>query len=598
MKILKCYVENFGILHEYEYCPAEGLSVVYAKNGSGKSTFAAFIRAMFYGMTADRTRKSLENAERRRYKPWQGGVWGGYICFSVKDKSYRLERTFGEKEREDTFRLTDLKTGLASNDYSENIGFELFGIDKEAYTATAFVNWKYMQVQVNESMTIQLEDMANDSGIENLENAVALLDSEYKQYVKTGNRGEIAELEKEISALSMKEWKLKAELKDKKSELENVFLKETKGKEADKDSLSLTETEKKRLHELDDYFAAGVPDMQELEDKLRDEEEKLSALYRSNEEKTDMGNGNTELSFSSLFVVFSISEAVIFIMAAAMAVVAAVKAFPGSKGYIYVISAAVLLLLAGASGAAAFKSCRRRNTGGEGYTDSQSYAEEKFSIEEQRRKVEAAGLAVRNAREYKYLWEKEDSYEAAKKQLRELKGRHFEKTLKEETDKINAQLEETNKRLNEAKQEKERLKHRAELLFKTKEYLLQARAGYTVKLIDGISDKFYGYLQAFDSELAGKVRLNADYGIELLENGIYRSIDYYSSGIKDIIWFCERMAFTQKICTYEKPLIVLDDTFVSMDNEMQSKAFALLDGLTKDFQVIYLSCHAKEMYNN
>ena len=60
MKIQECYVENFGGLSGYHFCPEEPLEYLCAPNGSGKTTFAAFVCAMFYGLGSARTRKNLE----------------------------------------------------------------------------------------------------------------------------------------------------------------------------------------------------------------------------------------------------------------------------------------------------------------------------------------------------------------------------------------------------------------------------------------------------------------------------------------------------------------------------------------------------------
>lgn len=46
MKIQECYVENFGGLSGYHFCPEEPLEYLCAPNGSGKTTFAAFVCAM------------------------------------------------------------------------------------------------------------------------------------------------------------------------------------------------------------------------------------------------------------------------------------------------------------------------------------------------------------------------------------------------------------------------------------------------------------------------------------------------------------------------------------------------------------------------
>ena len=50
MKLVSCYIENFGGLHRFSYDFKDGLNVISEDNGWGKSTLAAFLKAMFYGL--------------------------------------------------------------------------------------------------------------------------------------------------------------------------------------------------------------------------------------------------------------------------------------------------------------------------------------------------------------------------------------------------------------------------------------------------------------------------------------------------------------------------------------------------------------------
>ncbi len=63
--------------------------------------------------------------EKKRYKPWNGGVYGGNITFMADNKCYTIYRTFENKDKDDTFRLIDYRTRLKSDDYSSNAGYEL-----------------------------------------------------------------------------------------------------------------------------------------------------------------------------------------------------------------------------------------------------------------------------------------------------------------------------------------------------------------------------------------------------------------------------------------------------------------------------------------
>ena len=140
-------------------------------------------------------------------------------------------------------------------------------------------------------------------------------------------------------------------------------------------------------------------------------------------------------------------------------------------------------------------------------------------------------------------------------------------------------------------QRKKQIEHRMEVLEKSMQYLTEAKQAYISHMAKDLSAPFYSYLSAFDEELGRKVQLNDIYEIGIVDHGILRQMDYYSSGIKDVIWFCERMAFIQRLSVKEKPVIVLDDIFLALDNQMQKKAFNMIGRISQDFQIIYLSCH-------
>ncbi|MBE5867171.1 MAG: hypothetical protein E7292_13460, partial [Lachnospiraceae bacterium] len=114
MKLLRCHIDNFGKLTDYTVDFTENPQVFYEPNGWGKSTLAAFIKVMFYGFANESKRGATLEKERVRYKPWQGGVYGGEIMFEAGGKTYLMNRTFGSKEAEDTFVLYDGVTNLPS----------------------------------------------------------------------------------------------------------------------------------------------------------------------------------------------------------------------------------------------------------------------------------------------------------------------------------------------------------------------------------------------------------------------------------------------------------------------------------------------------
>ena len=64
MKLLKCHIENFGKLSNYDYSFEDGLNTIKEENGFGKTTFASFIKAMFYGMEAKKKYKNINRQKK------------------------------------------------------------------------------------------------------------------------------------------------------------------------------------------------------------------------------------------------------------------------------------------------------------------------------------------------------------------------------------------------------------------------------------------------------------------------------------------------------------------------------------------------------
>ena len=139
MHILSLHVDGFGRLSDFKYPLSEGLNVLDAENGFGKTTLASFIKAMLYGLQSQNSRGKVENNDRVHYAPWQGGPFGGSLDIETAKGRFRIIRSFGQKSSLDKFSLIDLDSGLESNEYSENIGVELFGLDASSYEKSTYV---------------------------------------------------------------------------------------------------------------------------------------------------------------------------------------------------------------------------------------------------------------------------------------------------------------------------------------------------------------------------------------------------------------------------------------------------------------------------
>ncbi len=308
MLLKRCYVQGFGKLREFSYEFSEGLNVICTENGWGKSTFAAFLRAMFYGLPPASARTRLEDAERRKYRPWNGGMMGGSLEFEINGKNYRAERTFGKKEAEDTFRLIDLATNLESADFSAELGKELFGLDKEAYSRSTYLPQnKIFDGGMNDSIGKKLGRMAegdDDSG--NFDTAYAQLDELRKKYIpdrQKDEKGYVAELTRKLSEAqgrlenclrkeeSAKPWREKeqeAVTRRKEAEERLVFCRERLEVAAAYEALAAKKQHYAELcgqeeglrikkESMEGLFRAGVPVLSELR-RCRQEAEDAAEL--------------------------------------------------------------------------------------------------------------------------------------------------------------------------------------------------------------------------------------------------------------------------------------------------------------------------------
>ncbi|EFU76866.1 AAA family ATPase [Lachnoanaerobaculum saburreum] len=204
MKLLRCHVDNFGKLSNYDYSFVDGLNVIQEHNGFGKSTLAAFIKAMFYGFPRIGKRSITEN-ERKKYSPWQGGSYGGSLDFEFEGISYRVRRTFGDKASKDTYSLRDLKNHRESSRFSENLGEELFQLDAESFMRSVYMSQgRETDTLATTSMQTKLSNLVNNTDdLNNYDVAIDRLRKERSKYQKLrGSGGIIDDIQDDICKLA------------------------------------------------------------------------------------------------------------------------------------------------------------------------------------------------------------------------------------------------------------------------------------------------------------------------------------------------------------------------------------------------------------
>jgi len=205
MKLVSCHIESFGKLQNFDYSFDDEKSIIHEDNGWGKSTLATFIRVMFYGFIGENKRTIVDN-ERKKYRPWQMGTYGGNIVFSVNGREYRMERRFGEKKSgSDEFALYDNATNLKSDDYSTNIGEEIFGIDLESFMRTVFIAQQDCGTEVTPNISAKIGNVSDQTAdMGNYDDVQNVLKNEMNRLTPDRSTGKLSKLNMRISELNEK----------------------------------------------------------------------------------------------------------------------------------------------------------------------------------------------------------------------------------------------------------------------------------------------------------------------------------------------------------------------------------------------------------
>ena len=178
MRILSCYIAGFGKLVNKKIDLKE-LTVIKQDNGWGKTTFADFIRCMFYGLDGGRKKEIAEN-DRTHYRPWSGGTFGGALTFEYAGKVYCVERTFGQTPVQDFARVLDSNQMVCYSfgEKAEKLGETLFGMDSESYRRCVYVPQSEIETGgLPEGIKNKLLALLSESGEKGGKRALEILDN-------------------------------------------------------------------------------------------------------------------------------------------------------------------------------------------------------------------------------------------------------------------------------------------------------------------------------------------------------------------------------------------------------------------------------------
>ncbi len=191
---------TFGKLQQSELDLQPGLNLIYAPNESGKSTWTAFIRAMFYGLS---TRERGTLADKNRYAPWNGSAMYGRLDLSDGDQHYTIMRnTRRANAPMSGFSCTYSDTAIAVPGMdAQNLGESLLGVPREVFERSVLIRQSALVVDQDAELERRIASLIT-TGEEDTSYTEA-----YERLKKQLNRrkhnksGSIPALEREIDEL-------------------------------------------------------------------------------------------------------------------------------------------------------------------------------------------------------------------------------------------------------------------------------------------------------------------------------------------------------------------------------------------------------------
>ena len=623
MKLISCHIENFGKLRDFTYYFEDGLSVLFAENGWGKSTFAAFLKVMFYGFDGD-NRRNEDGNERLRFRPWGGGVYGGSVTWSRGGKSYRMLRTFGTRRKEDTFALYDEVTGLPSSDFSENIGEELFGIDRDSFRRTVFWSQSDHDTSATTSIQAKIGDLSSQQDdFPAYDDAVKRLRREMDRLRPDRASGLIRKKEDRLSVLQADEARLpllEARLEECKAG-EQTLTTELDDIRARRQQYSLSASAAPAVQPQADH--RGQELLEEAERKLAMLLERDRSIQRRGQkERREYLRVKNELQ-RELVVEFREQQKQADLMRAgaglalASAVILLVLCLSGILPAPMVILPVLLLAVGGAifwqSG---------RISGTEPETDEilRLRGEKDWysdSLRTLRREMEKNRNLLREQQAVcETLRRKSDmavtdrniivSSEVPEQISPEVSGILAEYDRQEEDcrirlQEVRSQAEELGEMIRDCRSsaalipglrcEIDTLREQYDTCVLTLSYLEEARNSFTSRYMNHFLRSFSRYYSMLTGDSADAVRTDADFSITIMEEGLPRDPSLMSEGSRDLISLCRRMAMIDAMYPGEKPFLVLDDPFSNLDDERVKGGLRFLHSASLEYQILYLTCH-------
>lgn len=594
MKLLSCHVENFGRLHNFDCDFSDGLTEIFHDNGWGKTTLAVFLKAMLFGMPKKGNNKAYA-VERSKYFPWQGGVYGGTITFEHNGGKYKMYRTFGSTPERDMFSLIDLSTNQKTTKFTENFGYEIYGVGRETFEITTFFPQADRTGKLTDEVRASLsgtKNLQNDlknysKGIERIENKIKIYKKEISSISKFDvNLEKVEKIEKQIENDKNQILKILDEievLQENMEQLKDDYQKAQK-------ELEVKELFRKEITELKDKVITRKSDLLAFQIKL--EELKKENEKRSLRNRFILSNKKIRsiLYYSSMIICM----ALLTLFAFELIYNASIWFKIFTILFIF-IDIALIYYCIWAKRKDRIKLNPRIEIEKYQKTVDDLHKEIENLQNVMKAKEENQTDIVVDGEDDKNRLVKEYSDCEKNIDLNKMQMAYIQKGIEEfEAEKDALLTEHTT-----MQRTKSILENKIKLLNLTRDFLGVAKLNLSTRFVAPMQEKFTNFVREIVEHNDEKYSLDVDMNVTVDSPSGTKEVEYLSQGYQDLMCICRRFSLIDSIFEKEKPLVILDDPFVNLDDAISKNAVRLLEKLSESYQIVYLCCHtSRKIFKN
>ncbi len=614
MKLISLHIHCFGKLRNVDINFCDGVNVISKNNSFGKTTLAAFIRAMLYGFKYNSTKLSTgeRGTDVSRWLPWNiESKIGGSIKIEQNGDIYCVERYFGAKASQETLSVYNERSGKKV-DVETSVGEMFLGLTAESFDRSAYFPQEAVELASNENLDTRLAGL-----VQNAEDYSAVYESlnDYRKSLlpARGKGGLINELENKRMELEQQLFE-RRRATARQTEIENRIAQIAREKI---DAQQKLDDSSARTEKLQKQIAHAQPSEEQLNNarKLAQLEEKLNRqkdlpqdyeicvqLADKIAKTPEETKAQRPLSVSMLIVglvLLALGVGVCFLQLAVGICIAFVGVICSILAFF--VRPQITTLQAGEKDAYIteyYKIVSKYvNCVGMEYSQAQKalsdvyvqYIGDKSACDTLKTAVVQAIAQKSNVEEWqRLLYDAQQIARQAQQTLQQLSREEGaliaeKSSLNTDCITVTEQLATVEAKLTEAKKQLETVGTVMQLLERAKENL---------------STSYLPTLSAQCSQLLNLItngrfetKLDRNFTLRLQENGITKPLEYFSRGIREITLLCFRVALSQMLYGGEIPFLIIDDAFVNFDEENFLQATKLLKKLSVNTQIVYFTCH-------